>query len=201
MGHPTSPSPACSALPGLPVYTELAGAGRVSPEPAAVRGETGGLWWAHGCWTLPGHPLVRHVEELHVLLGWGPCLWPAVCALGGQHCGRWCPRLLLGCVVGVPLSPAVPTWELGSPVLAGAWNNPRDGQLLGGSSPACPAAAQSRLDQAGPHLALPCSPWGAGGALREGAGYLLPPLLCVTPFLVGSGRGHKTSLGDVPCGG
>lgn len=114
-----SPSPACSALPGLPGYRELAGMGRVSLEPAVVGGETGGLWWARGCWTLPGHPLVGHVEKLHVLLGWRPCLWPAVCALGGQHCGRWCPQLLLGCLVGVPLSLAVPTWELGSPVLEG----------------------------------------------------------------------------------
>lgn len=166
MGHSMSPSPACSALPGLPGYRELAGMGRVSLEPAVVGGETGGLWWARGCWTLPGHPLVGHVEKLHVLLGWGPCLWPAVCALGGQHCGWWCPQLLLGCLVGVPLSLAVPTWELGSPVLEGTWNNPRDGQLLQGVIACLPP---SSTEPAGPG-------WGPFGAalLTLGCGGCAP---------------------------
>lgn len=47
-----------------------------------------------------------------------------------------------------------------------------------------------------PPLALPFSPLGAGGVLREGAGYLLPPLLCVAPFLVGSRGDTSPLLGD-----
>lgn len=73
---------------------------------------------------LPGHSLVRHVEEVHVVLGWGPCLVLVGGAAGGQSRGRGAPCLLLGHLVGVPLVPAIPAGDLGTPVPAGSWNTP-----------------------------------------------------------------------------
>lgn len=129
---------------------------------------------------LPSHALVRHVEEVHVVLGWGPCLVLVPGVAGGKSRGRGAPRLLLGHLVGVPLGPAIAAGDLGAPVPAGSWNTPsQQGALQGAHAQPAPPGV--------PHLGLPSSPLGAGGALREGAGRLLPPLPCAAPFLVGSG--------------
>lgn len=103
-----TPNPSCSHLPLCPVCPRGNGMGRWG-------------WWALN---LPSHPLVRDIEELHVLLGWRPCLRPAAGILGGQ-CGGWGgPCLLLGRRVGVPLGVTIPTWELGSAIPVGTWNPP-----------------------------------------------------------------------------
>lgn len=73
------------------------------------------------------------------------------------------------------------------------------GPCLACTTPRSAALAGSRLRSplpGTPPLALSFSPLGAGGVLREGAGYLLPPLLCVAPFLVGSRGNMSPPLGD-----
>lgn len=129
---------------------------------------------------LPGHALVGHVEEVHVVLGWRPCLVLMADVAGGQSCGWGGPCLLLGHLVGVSLGSAITTGDLGAPVPAGSWKSPfQQGALQGGHTQPAPLGV--------PHPGTPSSPLGACGALREGAGRLLPPLPCAAPFLVGSG--------------
>lgn len=86
---------------------------------------------------LPSHPLVRHVEEVHVVLGWGPCPGLVAGAAGGKSRGWGTSRLLLGHLVGVPLGPAIAVRELGTPVPAGSWNTPSRGGITGGPCMAC----------------------------------------------------------------
>lgn len=106
----------------------------------------GGMWVPVR--DLPGHPLVRHIEEIHVLLRRGSRLRLADGVSRGQSCGRWPPRLLLGRRVGVALGPAIASRELGCPVPAGAWKTPPtgDGALQGAQAQFAPPGSAALAD-------------------------------------------------------
>lgn len=98
---------------------------------------------------LPGHPLVRHIEEIHVLLRRGSRLGLSAGVSRGQSCSWWPSHLLLGRRVGVALGQAIATWELGCPIPAGAWKTPthQGWCITGGPGSACtPLGVQHWLD-------------------------------------------------------